>query len=202
MCDDPATGAARSTPEARALHVALGLNGAMFVVGAALGLWAQSTGVLSDSLDMLADALTYGLTLYASSRTASAKQRAARYSGWMLVGLGAAIVADIVRRCLHGSEPAGSAMMAYAALSLAVNLFVLIQLTPFRHGEVHLRASYLVTRVDVVANVAVFACGWIVAETGLHLVDLGVGLAIGLYVLYEAAEVIGQAGTPPQATPA
>jgi divalent metal cation (Fe/Co/Zn/Cd) transporter len=52
---------------------------------------------------------------------------------------------------------------------------------------VHLRASYICTRADVLANVAVFVSGGIVALTGLHIVDLVAGFAIGLYVLKEAA---------------
>jgi Co/Zn/Cd efflux system component len=87
----------------------------------------------------------------------------------------------------------GLAMMAYSSISFAVNLYVLLRLAPFQHGEVHMRASYLVTRVDVIANLAVFISGVVVAATGLRVMDLLVGLGIGLYVLKEAFEVVSQA---------
>ncbi|MCP9889415.1 cation transporter [Cyanobium sp. ATX 6A2] len=47
----------------RALWVVLVINAAMFVVELAVGLRAGSTGLIADSLDMLADAGVYGLSL-------------------------------------------------------------------------------------------------------------------------------------------
>ncbi len=47
------------------LKIVLAINAVMFVVGLASGLLARSTALLSDSLDNLGDALTYGLSLYA-----------------------------------------------------------------------------------------------------------------------------------------
>jgi len=61
-----------------------------------------------------------------------------------------------VRRWFFGSEPIGLVMMGYSAVSFAVNLYVLMRLAKFRDGEVHLRASYICTRADVLANIAVF----------------------------------------------
>lgn len=46
--------------ERKALVILLAINGTMFVAEIALGFLAQSTGLIADSLDMLADALVYG----------------------------------------------------------------------------------------------------------------------------------------------
>jgi hypothetical protein len=93
----------------------------------------------------------------------------------VLVLPGAGIVAEVGRRWWWGSEPMGSVMMAYSVVSFAVNVYVLTLLTRYRRGEVHLRASYICTRADVIANLAVFISGGIVALTGLRLADLIVG---------------------------
>lgn len=184
---------ANTEAERKTLRIALALNAAMFVIGTIAGLWAQSTGILADALDMLTDAIAYGLALMAVSRGLAFKKNAARWSGGVLVLLGAGILGEVARRWFFGSEPAGPVMMAYSGVSLAVNLYVLSQLTKFKGGEVHLRASYICTRADVLANIAVFLSGGIVAATGMQTVDLVVGFAIGLYVLKEALEILREA---------
>lgn len=85
-------------------------------------------------------------------------------------------------------------MMAFSVVSLAVNVTVLRILARFRHGEVHLRATWIFTRVDVLANLGVFASGLTVWLTGLRMIDLLAGLAIGLYVVKEAIEILREAG--------
>jgi cation diffusion facilitator family transporter len=184
---------ANTAAERRTLRWALGLNAAMFVMGIVAGIVAQSTGVLADALDMLADATGYALALLAISRGPAFKRNAARWTGGVLLFLGVGLIVEVVRRYYVGSEPQGIVMMAYSAVSLAVNITVLKMLARFRQGEVHLRASYICTRTDVLANLAVFASGAIVAVTGLHLVDLLVGLALGIYVVKEALEILHQA---------
>jgi Co/Zn/Cd efflux system component len=184
---------AKTEGKRRILRTALVLNAGMFVIGTAAGLWAQSTGVLADALDMLTDAIAYWLALMAFSRGLAFKRLAARWSGWILVVLGAGILTEVGRKYFFGSEPIGSVMMVYSGASFGVNLYVLSRLAAFRHGEVHLRATYLFTRADVVANVALFVSGGIVAATGLQVVDLLLGFGIGLFVLREAVEILRQA---------
>lgn len=200
-CECSQSGVVKTEAERKTLRTALALNAAMFVIGTIAGLWAQSTGLLADALDMLTDAIAYGLALMAVSRGLTFKQNAARWSGGVLVMLGAGIVVEVVRRWFFGSEPVGSVMMIYSAVSFMVNLYVLTQLAKFRLGtEVHLRASYICTRADVLANIAIFISGGIVIVTGLQIVDLITGFGIGLYVLKEALEILRQANEAAETT--
>ena len=80
-----------------------------------------------------------------------------------------------------------------ALLSLVVNMTVLRMLTPLRTGDVHLRASWIFTRADVVANIGVVISGVIVALTNSRYPDLIIGTAIGLYVVREAFEILSEA---------
>ena len=193
MSCDCVKACANTSAERKTLRVALALNLTMFVIGTIAGLLAESTGLLADALDMLTDAITYGLTLMAISRGLAFKKNAARWSGGILVLLGFGIILDVVRRWFFGSEPIGSVMMVYSTVSFAVNLYVLTQVAKFHRGEVHLRASYICTRADVIASLAVFTSGGIVAVTGLSIVDLIIGSLIGLYVLKEAVEILIEA---------
>jgi Co/Zn/Cd efflux system component len=165
----------------------------MFVVGLAAGIWAQSMGLVADSLDMLADALAYGLSLAAIGRAPLFKARIARVSGTLLGLLGTGVVIDVVRRTIEGSDPESRIMLVTASLSLAVNAVVIRMLSRLRRGEVHLHAAWLFTRADVIANLGVIFSGLLVLLTGSRYPDLVVGLAIGIYVIREALEILHRA---------
>ena len=185
---------ADSDAERRTLRIALALNLGMCVAGITAGLLAQSVGILADGVDMLADASAYALALLAVRHGLAFKRNAARFTGTTLLIVGVGILVEVGRRWYFGSEPVGPAMLAYGAVAFAVNVYVLTLLARHRDGEVHLRATYICTRADVLANIAVFASGAIVMTTGARVVDLVVGLLIGLYVLSEVAEIFRDAG--------
>ena len=84
-------------------------------------------------------------------------------------------------------------MIAVALVALAVNAYVLRLLQTQRSDEVHIRAAWIFTRADVVANAAVILSGVAVLSTGIIYFDLVVGAAIGLYVIKEAMEILREA---------
>jgi cation diffusion facilitator family transporter len=165
----------------------------MFVVGLIAGLLADSLALLADSLDMLADALAYALSLAAIGRSAFFKARVARVSGTLLLLLGTGVIIDVVRRVRQGSDPDSVLMVVIAIVSLAVNATVIRMLARFRRGEVHLRAAWLFTRADVVANLGVIVSGLLVVQTASAYPDLIVGFAIGCYVIKESLEILRSA---------
>ena len=171
----------------------------MFVIGIAAGVLAQSSGLMADALDMLADASAYGLGLMAVTRGLAIRRNSARLSGAVLLILGLGILAEVADRALVGSEPQGAVMMGFSLLSLAVNVTVLRLLAPFRKGEVHLRATWIFTRADVIANIGVLVAGLLILLTGLTMMDLVAGFLIGGYVIKEAAEILKESGEEPAA---
>ena len=179
--------------EYRILRVALLLNATMFVVGVVAGILGESTSLIADALDMLADASAYAIALVAVGRSARFKSGAAGLSGSVLLVLGIGVLADVARRAFVGSEPESLVMIGIACVSLAVNATVLRMLVRFREGEVHLRATWIFTRVDVIANIGVIASGLLVLLTGSRYPDLVVGAAIGIYVVREALEILREA---------
>lgn len=186
---------AQNAAERRVLWIALGLNAAMAVIGALAGWIAQSTGLLADALDMLSDATAYAIGLAAIGRTARFKANAAMLSGGLLLLLGVVMLVEVGRRAIGGSEPASGWMIGIALLSLVVNIVVLRMLTPLRSGDVHLQASWIFTRADVAASAGVVLSGVLVALTQSRYPDLVVGTLIGLYVVREAFEILGEART-------
>src|SRR3984893_5460710 len=177
----------------RVLRIALVLNATMFIVGRVAGLLGQSSSLIADALDMLADASAYAFALGAIGRSARFKAGAATLSGSLLLLLGVMVLLDVGRRALLGSEPESAVMMAVAFVSLLVNATVLRMLRRYREGEVHLRATWIFTRVDVIANIGVILSGLLVLLTSSRFPDLVVGGAIGVYVVKEAIEILSEA---------
>lgn len=184
---------AQSAEERRVLRIALLLNAAMAVIGGTAGWIAYSTGLLADALDMLSDAGAYAIGLVAIGRSARFKANAAACSGVVLLMLGVGLLAEVGRRVLYGAEPLGGWMIATAFLSLAVNLTVLRMLAPLKSGQVHLRATWLFTRADVVANAGVILAGVLVFWLASPYPDYVIGAAIGVYVIKESVEILQDA---------
>lgn len=180
--------------EARnSLRIAVVLNATMFIVGMAAGIAAQSSALIADAIDMFADAAVYGMTLVAIGRNTDFRRQVAHFGGCLLLLFGFGAVFEAARRAYAGSEPVGSIIIVVAALSLVVNAIVLWMLSRHRHSGVHLRASWIFTRADVIANLGVIVAAVLVIATGSRVPDLTVGVAIGLYVVREALEIFREA---------
>jgi cation diffusion facilitator family transporter len=176
-----------------ALRTVLAINAVMFVAEFGAGWLAQSTGLIADSFDMLADALVYGLSLAAVSRSDLGKAKTATTSGLFQLTLGLGALGEVVRRYLLGSEPEPAYMIIVAAIALIANAICLRVVARHRDAGVHMRASYIFSQNDVLANVAVIASGVLVAATGAQLWDLVVGAGIGLLVLSGGFRILREA---------
>jgi hypothetical protein len=142
----------KSEKETGVLKWLLAINGVMFLVELVVGWWAQSTGLIADSLDMFADAAVYGVALYAVGHSAQMKLRAAHFSGWLQVILALGALSEVVRRFLYGSEPDSNLMMSFGLVALAANVLCLVLITKHREGGVHMKASWIFSANDVIAN--------------------------------------------------
>jgi len=187
---------ARDEEQRKVLRWLLAINAAMFVIEVVVGFLAQSTGVMADSLDMLADALVYSIGLYAIGRAAAAKHRAAFWSGIFQVILAASILFEVARRALHGSEPNSGLMIAISVVALAANATCLKLLSKHRDGGVHMRASWIFSRSDVIANAGVILAGVLVAVTSSRWPDLVVGTLIAAVVLHGGRAILRESRTP------
>jgi len=172
MADDCCSIEVESKEQARILLMVLGINAAMFVAEFIAGVIAQSTGLIADSLDMLADATVYCVSLYAVGRSASLKNRAAMLSGVLQILLAFSVAGEILRRTTMGSDP---------------------ELAKQRDGEVHMRASWVFSKNDAIANVGVIAAGGLVLLLDEHWPDLVIGALIVFVVLRGGISILADA---------
>ena len=182
-----------SRQHSRVLLTLLAINAVMFVIEAVTGLLAESAGLIADSLDMLADAVVYGIGLYAVGRAASAKIRAALASGYFQMALALIVAFDVCRRAIFGSEPEPAYMASVGLIALAANVICLTLIAKHRDGGVHMRASWIFSKNDVIANVGVIMSGGLVYVTGVRWPDLVVGIAIAYIVFRGGMAIIADA---------
>lgn len=169
------------------------INGVMFIIELGAGWIAQSMGLIADSLDMLADAGVYGVALLAVGSSSLRKAQAAGASGCLQLGLASLVIFEVLRRWIHGSEPVSGLMIGVSFVALAANVACLYLLRKHRHGEVHMRASWIFSTTDVQANVGVIVAGVLVAVTASSAPDLIIGALVagivargGIRILREA----------------
>ena len=188
--DDDEIEAPDNASEARLLKLLLSINALMFVIEIVVGFWAQSAGLIADSLDMFADAAVYGLSLYAVGRSVALKTRAAHMAGWLQLGLALLALAEVVRRVVFGSEPVSGLMMGMGLVALIANATCLVLIAKKRNAGAHMKASYIFSSNDVIANAGVIVAGVLVALTGSHYPDLFIGLVVGLVVMDGARRIL------------
>ena len=180
------------------LYWLLGINATMFVIEMGIGLLADSTALIADSLDMLADAVVYGVALYAIGKSLLHKANAARISGFFQMALGLLIIIDIVRRSIYGSEPVSGLMMAMGAVALVANVICLVIIRKQKNEEVHMRASWIFSANDVIANLGVIFAGVLVFWLDSRWPDLVIGVIVSCVVLRGAKMILEDAGNERQ----
>lgn len=173
----------KNKAQSRVLITLLGINAFMFLVEISLGIISQSTALIADSLDMLADATVYGIGLYAIGKAATMKIKAASLSGVFQIILGTAVLVDVIRRLALGSEPEPLFMIFVGLAALIANLICLRLISRHKDGEVHMRASWIFSKNDVIANLGIIFAGVLVYFLDSSLPDIIVGIAISALVI-------------------
>lgn len=168
----------------------LAINGSMFLIELLVGLKAQSTGLIADSLDMFADAAVYGVALFVVGQSAIRKLRAAHLSGWLQIVLALGALSEVLRRFLFGSEPVSVLMMSFGLIALIANVTCLALIAKSKDDGAHMKASWIFSANDVVANLGVILAGGLVALTGSRYPDLVIGLIISVIVLNGAQRIL------------
>ncbi|POB13633.1 cation transporter [Halobacteriovorax sp. DA5] len=176
--------------EAKTLKYLLGINFTMFVVEIILGFYAESTGLLADGLDMLADSFVYGISLYAVGKSIAMKHKAAYFSGIMQISLGLLCLVEVGRKFYFGSEPLSNYMIVVSVIALIANLWCLILIHKHKDGEVHMKASWIFSANDVIVNTGVIFSGVLVYFLKSNVPDLVIGGIVSLVVIKGGISII------------
>lgn len=176
--------------EAKTLKYLLGINFTMFVIEIMLGFYAESTGLLADGLDMLADSFVYGLSLYAVGKSISMKHKAAYFSGVMQISLGLLCLVEVGRKFYFESEPLSNYMIVVSMIALIANLWCLVLIHKHKDGEVHMKASWIFSANDVIVNTGVIVSGALVYFLNSNIPDLIIGGIVSIIVISGGISII------------
>ncbi len=179
--------------ERRTLARVLVINAGQVVLAGVVGIAADSTGLLGAALDNLGDTAVYVVSLYTVGRGVKAKANAASLSGVLLIALALALLGEVIRRFVAGSEPIGWAMIVTAILNAASNALALRLLRSHRDQGVHLKASWIFTSNDMIANGGIVASGLAVMLFKSPLPDLLIGIVVVGIVLKGGWEILKHA---------
>ncbi len=187
---DPRAGAALLSRQRRVLWIVLAVNGAMFVVEMVSSWLAGSTALLADAIDFLADAATYGLTLFVLTKSAQWKAGAALAKGIAMGVFGIWVIVIALWRATDSALPDASIMGVVGLLALTANVGSALLLYWHRGDDLNMRSVWLCSRNDAIANVLVLAAAGAVALTATAWPDLIVGALIAALELSAAYSII------------
>jgi Co/Zn/Cd efflux system component len=192
-CEESAQSASALAAQHRGvLWTVLAINLGLFAVEAVAGLRAGSSALLGDSLDMLGDALVYAASLYVVGRSVLAQARVAAGKGLVMGALAASVVVDAVARIASPVPPSSALVGVVGALALAGNGACFALLYRHRGDNLNLRSTWLCSRNDLIANVAVIASAGLVAVTASPWPDALVGAALAALWLRTSVRVLGE----------
>jgi len=169
--------------ERQVLWQVLAINFFFFALEMLTGFIAGSMGLVADSLDMLADSIVYGLSLFAVGGTVSRKKNIAGVAGYFQLVLALLGFVEVIRRFVgYGETPDFRLMIIISLLALVGNAICLYLLQKSKSQEAHMQASKIFTSNDVIVNLGVIVAGVIVYLTASKLPDLTVGTIVFVLV--------------------
>lgn len=168
----------------------LWINAVMFIAIAVAAFYGKSTALLSDSLDNLGDALTYGLTLYAVSQGPTTKARVALFKGGLIFVAASLVVAQIIHRLVNPVLPSYEVMGIFSLAGLVANGVCLFLLWRHRYEDINMSSVFECSRNDIASNLSVILAAIGVWAFNSGLPDIIIATLLAALLLNSSTRVI------------
>lgn len=192
-CDKDDAIVALRERQSSTLKIVLAINVAMFLAGIGAGIYAGSSSLLSDSLDNLGDAMTYGLSLYAVYQATRAKAQVAFFKGGLILLAALIVLGQVIYKLLVPTVPIFEIMGAVSLLALIGNSICLYLLTRHKTDDVNMSSVWECSRNDIASNVSVFVAAGLVWFTQSGWPDLIIAFALVILFIRSALRVFSNA---------
>ncbi|WP_132992909.1 cation diffusion facilitator family transporter [Gordonia zhaorongruii] len=184
------------------MAVSVVIIAAFFVVELVTGLIADSLALIADAGHMLTDVVALCMGLSALLLARHGRVTDGRSFGWyraevftavlnavLLIGVGAFVLVEAIRRI--GDDPAvmGGPMIIVAILGLLANLVVMLLIRGDAGGSIAVRGAYLEVLADAIGSVGVLIAGILTVTVGWGYADLVVAVLIALWVVPRAVRL-------------
>jgi cation diffusion facilitator family transporter len=174
----------------KVLWVVFAINLSMFFIEIGAGLIARSSTLTADSLDMLADAFVYGLSLYVLKQSQHMKARASLLKGVLMSSLGLYVIVDSFFKIYHPVIPVGATISIIGVLALIANLISFALLSRHKNRDINMKSAWICSRNDVTTNIVVIIAGFFVIYFNSMWPDIIVGLGMSFIVLHSSLQIV------------
>ena len=154
------------------------------------GTLSHSNALIADSLDMLADTFVYGISIYAITKKQTVKANVSLVKGVIMMLLGLYVVVEIIYKIINPIIPTAEVISIIGIIALLANAVSFLLLLKYRNGDINARSSWICSRNDIWANVAVIIAGLLVGYFNSMVPDIIAGLGIVIVVLYSSFHII------------
>ncbi|TNF49331.1 MAG: cation transporter [Bacteroidetes bacterium] len=175
----------------RILWIVLLINFSFFIVESITGYISKSMGLVADSLDMLADASVYALSLFAVGRSSRRKKNIATIAGYVQITLAIAGFSEVLRRFIFNEQiPELKTMIIVSIFTFIANGLCLFLLQKSKSNEAHMKASMIFTSNDIIINLGVITAGSLVYLLQSSYPDLIIGTIVFILVTIGAIRIL------------
>ena len=177
----------------RILWTVIGINGAMFLGEMVAGQLAGSQALKADSLDFLADTVTYGLSLAVIGASLRTRATAALAKGTSLSVMALWVFGSTIYQTFILGLPKAEMMGVVGMLALTANLTSVLLLRPYKDGDANVRSVWLCSRNDAIGNMFVMGAALAVWGTMTAWPDLLVAAVMAGVFLTSSVQILRQA---------
>ncbi|MBX3292914.1 MAG: cation transporter [Acidobacteria bacterium] len=192
-CEDDCAIEALREKQSATLRIVLGINVLMFVTGIGAGIYAGSSALLSDSLDNLGDAMTYGLSLFVVYKSSQAKAQVALFKGGLILLAALVVLGQVIYKLIVPTVPIFEIMGLVSVLALVGNSICLFLLTRHKTDDVNMSSVWECSRNDIASNISVFVAAALVWFTHSGWPDIIIALALVVLFVRSAFRVFSGA---------
>ena len=192
-CDNNCAIEALQERQRSTLIKVLWINAVMFIVILSAAFYGESTALLTDGLDNLGDALTYGLSLFVVAKGRTKKAQVALFKGGLIFLAACLVIAQIIDRLANPVLPSYEVMSIFSIVALVANGLCLYLLWRHRHEDINMSSVYECSRNDIATNLSVIlaAIGVWLFNSGLP--DIIIATLLAMLLLKSSARVIKDA---------
>lgn len=175
--------------QAKVLWIVLTINAVFFIAEFVSGILAKSVSLTGDSLDMLGDALTYGISLYVINKSLSAKVKASQFKASVMMITAIFVLGRAIITVVTQKVPVYEVMGVMSLLALGANLVCLWLLSKHKNDDINFSSVWLCSRNDIITNSSVIVASFFVYFYQSIWPDVLIGLGITILVGKSAIKV-------------
>ena len=176
--------------QSKILKIVLLINVVLFCLTAFYGWIANSTGLMSESVDDFGDAVTYALSLYVIYKSNQMKAKVAFVKGCLILVGALFVLSQVVQHVIDNRVPIFETMGTVGFTALLLNLTCFFLLTKYREQDINMSSVWECSRNDILNNVSIIVASVLVWLTNLGWADIEVGMVLSLLLLKSSFKVL------------